>query len=405
MDSRTAPQPMVTAIDAGSRKKSRLSRESTAWVSRPRDLGLRTISTSRPTTVAMIRGSQPIVERATVVFSHRSHPIVVATAIVAALHSSLCAQSADVGSTAPPLEVTDAVNSTAIAPDALTNQARVYFFVRLQEDSSLFLLETLDKLADELAFDTIHFYAVTGDKKEMVEKTLSKDDVKSPVLVTANENSFQAFGIPIFPCVIVIDGSNKIRFRGTPGTFNEIRDAAIDVSLSSVLAPDLPASAKAIGKSFERWQLGEAWKALDKELAKPKLAAADKVKLEHAKSRITALAGKLARAAARFEKTEDWPRCIIALWRLDKEFAGIPGAEVGKTKLDALKQRAVAEPAFLAEFNGGVECAKAERFERDRDWKKAHSSYTSIAKSNSASKAGKYAASKAELLKLRAGVK
>lgn len=338
-------------------------------------------------------------------FAHRSHPIVVVTAIVAALQSSICAQSADIGSTAPPLEITDAVNSPAIAPDALTNQARVYFFVRLQEDSSLFLLETLDKLADELAFDTIHFYAVSGDKKETVERTLAKDDVKSPVLVTANENSFQAFGIPIFPCVVVVDGSNKIRFRGTPGTFNEIRDAAIDVSLSSVLTPDLPASSKAIGKSFDRWQLGEAWKALDKELAKPKLAAADKVKLEHAKSRITALAGKLVRAAERFEKAEDWPRCIIALARLDKEFANVPGAEIGKQKLDALKQRAVTEPAFLAEFNGGIECSKAERSERDRDWKKAHTSYTSIAKSNAESKAGKYAASKAELLKLRAGAK
>jgi Redoxin len=323
------------------------------------------------------------------------------TSTVTLLLSGLAMAQTPVSSVAAPLEIVAAVNHPMMRLDAIANQARVLCFVQLAENDSLFYLEEFDKIADDLALDAVFCFAVTNEPPVEVEKTVAKESVPTPILITAGDAIRKDYGVVRFPCVVVIDGSGKVRYSGVPGIAGEIRDAAREAALTTVLAPELPASAKAIAKQFDKWQLGDAAKALDKELAKPKLADADRKKLEAAKSRTAIIATRLAWVAARAEKSENWPIAVIALSRLEKECSGIPEAASSKASLERLREKAAQDSAFAGEFSAANECAKAERHDRDRDFKKAHSTYTSVAKSSPDTKSGKFAAARADALKSR----
>lgn len=306
-----------------------------------------------------------------------------------------------IGSVAANIEIQDAVNHSPMRLEAIANQARVLCFIRLAENDSLFFLETFDKLNDAFALDPVHFFAITNEPKAEIEKTVAKENVPTPILIASGDAGMKDYNYYKFPTVVVVDGAGKVRYCGMPGEYDEIRDAVSEVVGSSIAAPELPAAAKAIGKLFEKWQLGDAMKALDKELGKPKLSDADRTKLENAKARANAIASRLAMAATRAEKAEDWPRTVIALSRLDKECAGLSAASDAKQRLDALGARSKSDPEFASEFAVASECAKAERLERDRDFKKAQGAYASAAKSHPDTKSGKYAAARAEALKSR----
>ncbi len=306
--------------------------------------------------------------------------------------------------TAAPFEILGAVNGPVLRFDTMANEARVFCFVKLKENESLFYLEKFDQLSDEFAFDPVEFVAISSEPKDEVEKTVKNESVVTPILLAGKDAGVKDYGLYKFPGVIVVDGAGKIRFSGFPGDPGAMRDAIREAMVISNVVPDLPAASKPISKLFERYALGDATKAIEKDLAKPKLAEADKAKLEGAKARAGMLATRLSGAAKRFEKAEDWPRLVIALSRLDKDCVGMPEAEGAKARLDALKSKSDSDKAFAAEFNVATECAKAERFERDKDWKKAYSTYAAAAKTGE-SKSAKYAANKADGLKQRAGVK
>lgn len=324
-----------------------------------------------------------------------------AFAILAFVIARPCDAQLDVGSVAKPIEIVGAVNHPTLRLDAVANRARVYCFVRLKEDDSLFYLESFDKLADEFALEPAHFFAITNESKDDVEKTVAKENVPTAILLASGDGGQRDYNYFKFPTVVVVDAASKVRFYGMPGDYNELRDAVADAVLSTIAAPELPGSSKAIGKLFEKHQIGEAAKALDKELAKPKLSDADKAKLENARMRADAIAARLRGASLRAEKAEDWPTLVATLTRLDKECAGLAAAADAKSRLDLLENKAKQDPAFAREYAAAVEYAKAERLERDRDWKKAHSAYASIAKLHADTKAGKYASTKADALKSR----
>lgn len=315
--------------------------------------------------------------------------------------SEPCAAQLAVGTPAKPLEFVAAVNHPAIAHGAFSNLARVYCFVRLKEDDSLFYLETFDKLIEEFALEPVLFFAITNEAKEEVESTVAKEEVPTPILIAAGDGGQKDYEFFKFPTVVVIDGANKIRFYGMPGEYDAIRDAITDSAPSSLAVPDLPPAAKAIGKHFEKHQYGEAGKALAKELAKPKLADADRAKLTDAKARAEAIALKLRASSARAEKAEDWVRLVVTLRRLEKDCQGLDAAADAKARLEALAGRAKGDPAFARELAGAEECAKVDRLERDRDWKKAQAAYASISKLHADTKAGKFAAARADALKTR----
>lgn len=306
-----------------------------------------------------------------------------------------------VGSVAANLEFQHAVNHSPLRFEAIANQARVLCFIRLAENDSLFFLETFDKLSDDFGLDPVHFLAITNEPKAEIEKTVAKENVPTPIFIAGGDAGLKDYNYYKFPTVVVVDGAGKVRFCGMPGEYDELRDAVSEVLASSIAAPDLPAAAKSIGKLFEKWQFGDAMKALDKELAKPKLADADRAKLENAKARANAIAGRLESASRRAEKAEDWPRLVIALSRLNKECAGLSAAGDATLRLDALEARSKSDPQFAPEFAAASECAKAERLERERDWKKALGAYASAAKSHPDTKSGKFAAARADALKSR----
>jgi hypothetical protein len=310
-----------------------------------------------------------------------------------------------VGKAPPALEIVDGVPAGKIPLDAIAGLVQVRVLARLADRESLLFLETIDALDAEFLSEPVVMYAVTNEPRAEIEKIRVDENVPTPILIGSGDGGMRDHAVGDFPIAMVIDGSGNVRFHGTPGSGNEIREALLEVLGTADPRVTLPASAKAIARNAERGLFGDAMKGLEKELQKPSLRDADRAAFENVKARIALQHARLVASLATLEETEDWPLLITVLTRLEKECAGLEGSEAAAARLAALREKAEDDAELSRELAAAVDFAKAERLERDRDYKKAHAAYAAVARSAGATKAGTQAASRAALFKGRAGVK
>jgi hypothetical protein len=104
-------------------------------------------------------------------------------------------------------------------------------------------------------------------------------------------------------------------------------------------------------------------------------------------------------AADAAAEAEDWPRAVTILERLAVEQEGIPGAEGAAAAIDALAAR----DGLTDEIESARMFAKAERLEREANWKRALGAYEALAKRYPETKAGKLAVERAEYAASKSG--
>lgn len=321
---------------------------------------------------------------------------VLALLAIARLAPTTVAQVAP-GSAAPALEIGDWVNHPKIDAASLRGQVVALAFVRIAEDKSLFFLDQWAALQQKFSLEPVAFVAVSGESAELVKENVETESIDLPIALSPAEKAARAYSIQVFPSTCVIDPRGQVVFFGAPGAVSDIEDAVAEALRTARPFPDLGKKFAATQKLLDKWEFAKASAALERDQAK-KLEPAEQQRLGDAAALIEALTARLGRAATTAIEQEDWLTAVLALNRLATEHAGIKGAEDASDRLAALKGK----PELAAEIDAALEYSKADRFERDRDWKGAYKAYEALGKKAASTKVGAKAQSRALVLKVRA---
>lgn len=302
------------------------------------------------------------------------------------------------GEKAPPVEGDRWLHHRPLSWDAMRSRTVVLVFVRLAEEDSILFLEQIRELRFRFGLDPVLFLAVTPERPEQVAETLEVEEIDIPILFDFDDSLAKAYDVQALPSTVVIAPGGIVAFHGQPGTRQEIEDAVLEVVERGREFPQLPRSMRAIAASLEKWKieraLEQARKMRDRGRLKPEQARA----LDDLEASAQSLADRLLWTARQAIERERWEIAVTALLRLIEEHPGTPQAETAKKRLDELSARS----DLVDEIRAARQFAKAERYERERNWKLAHRTYESIAKTDPETAAGKEAAIRAELLAARA---
>lgn len=319
-------------------------------------------------------------------------------ALFAVFGTSFAGDPVPVGSAVPKIQVTEWFNHPKVEQRSLNGRVVLYLFLRLDNEDCLFFLEKWTELRHRFAMRPVTFLAITNESPKFIQEQIETEDLTSPILVDPADQAGKDFGVQLFPAVFVQGANGTIEYYGQPGSADDIADAIVEVLPAAREFPELSKRQRAISGLLDKWKLGPAYAAIDKELAKPKLDETDKTLLVDTKSLIVAMTGQLREAADRAIAQEDWLNAVVALTRLIEENDGVPGAEGAAEKLNELKAREDLKDEIIA----AADFAKGDRYERDHNWKSAHREYASLAKSSPDTQAGSRAKDLAILLEPRA---
>ncbi len=302
------------------------------------------------------------------------------------------------GADVPRIEPTEWINHPKVAQESLKGRVVAYLFLRIEDEDCLFFLEGWAELRRRFVMRPVTFFAITNEAPNFVKEQLETEDITSPILIDASDQSAKDFGVQLFPTVFLQGANGTIEYYGQPGSTDQIADAIIEALRGAHEFPTLSKRQRAISGHVDKWKLGLAYAAIEKELAKPKIEEADKKLLVDTKTLILWVTDRLRAAAEGAIEEEEWLDAVVALSRLVDEHEGVPGAETAAGKLSELKAR----EELKDEVAAALEFAKGDRFERDRNWKNAHREYASLAKSHPDTLAGARARDLAILLESRA---
>lgn len=321
-----------------------------------------------------------------------------ASALVALLSTTAAAQL-EVGADAPTaFAPTEWIHQAPVAIDSLQGRVVAYAFIRLEDDDCLFWLEHWDGLRRRFALDPVTFLAVTNESPSYVRETCETERIDTPFVIDAGDEIPKLFEVQLFPSVFVVSPMGTIAFYGQPGNSQAIGDSIVEALHGASTFPELGKKQKSVSRLLDKWELQKASDAIDNALERAKDDDPDRRRLADIKVIMSELTARLARAAELAIADEDWPRAVTALTRLADEHEGLPGAEAAAARLDELK----GDEALAREIAAAIDFAKANRYQRDRNWRAAFKGYESLAKVHPETKAGMAAAAQAVFLEGRA---
>lgn len=315
--------------------------------------------------------------------------------------ASLLAGRADAqlaeGAAAPKFELTDWINHPAVGMDGLQGRVVALAFVRLKTDASFDFLGPWNDLARSFALEPITFLAITNEAPDYVRNELAREKLTTPFVINPSDDAALRFEVQIFPSVVILGPRGTVVYHDKPGSTEAMADVIRESLISAQPFPTLPKSQSAIARGLEKWDLGKAYEQIAKTLENPRLKAEEKAPLEATRSLLERWTADMAAAAESWITAQDWLNAGVALHRLATEHAGIPGAQDAAARLEQLRAR----EDLRAEIDAAIDFAKANKFERLRDWKRAQKDFAALAKKSPDSQAGVRAAGLAEVLKSR----
>lgn len=302
------------------------------------------------------------------------------------------------GAEAPAIEVTDWFNHEKMSFEGLRGRVVGYTFVRLDDRDSLFFLELWEELCNDLALQPVTLLAITNESPAAVKEAIEIEEIGVPVLINPTDEAAKAFDVQIFPSVFIQDARGTLSFSSAPGTRQEMWDSIVEAVRFARPFPEPPKQARGLAAALKKWQLDRAAKEIEKELGKPRISAKDQQVLNDTRALILSLGSRLKKCADYGVQTEKWRLAVTSLSRLIEEHQGLQGSEGAEERLSALKAR----DDLGDEIAAAILAARAERFEREENWKSAVRTYESLAKQYPETQCGKYAAGQAIYLEPRA---
>ncbi len=313
--------------------------------------------------------------------------VVLASTVLSFVSRTASAEEPKHGEPAPAVSGDDWVQHQKLDPKVLKGRVVALAFVRIADTKCLDFLEEWDKLRQEFVFQPVTFLAVTSEKPDFVRKHVDIDKVPSPVLVDSADAMGKAWEVKSFPAVAVIDSKGNVAYLGKPPQLPLVRDALFSATdIAQWFAP-LPKKWSTIEKTAQKFEFGHAMDAIDKALPGA-TDEADKTALESTKALFQQIADSLVEAVKIADKKSDWLTEVVALRRLIDDFAGNAVAATAKDDLAKLQARTDVKD----EVSAAIEYSKAERYERERNWKSAARAYEALAKAKPNTAAGKKAA-------------
>lgn len=222
---------------------------------------------------------------------------------------------------------------------------------------------------------------VSGEAVDEVEAYVQKNKVEHPIGV----GSAEGYDVRAIPHAFLIDVDGKVRWRGHPSTLD-------NVMLDKLLTAAKPAGVvKGLEAAFalrKQGNHGGAYQKTKELLQAGGLSDAAKAQANDWLRGIEQFVADNMKAARDPAVAKD----VYALWqKLDpvaNGYAGVPGAETAKARLDAL----LADSRNKREIEAGRKYDEGKACEAAMNFDAAHAIYKAIASSHSATKAGKAAA-------------
>ncbi len=317
--------------------------------------------------------------------------------LVASL-SPLAAAQLEVGAEAPTFTPTEWIHAAPVDLGSLRGQVVAIAFVRLEKDDNLFWLEEWDTLRRRFALDPVTFLAVTNESPAYVRETCETERIETPFVIDPGDEAAKAFDVQLHPSVMIVTPAGTIGFHGQPGSPQEIGDAIVERLDGATPYPELGRKSNGVARLLDKGELKKAVDLIPKLLPRLKEDDPDRRRLADVEVLIAERTARLKRVADDAIEAEDWPRAVTALTRLADEHAGLDGAEGAKERIEELR----ADEEFAREIAAAIDFARANRYERERNWRAAFKAYDTLAKVHADTKAGARAKELATFLEGRA---
>ncbi|MCH8319226.1 MAG: TlpA family protein disulfide reductase, partial [Bacteroidetes bacterium] len=109
------------------------------------------------------------------------------------------AQHPEIDKKAPKIEITEWVTNELNGENPFQGKTIILEFWTTWCAPCLAALPHLNKLSDEFAGEKVVFLSITYEKREKVEKLLTRKTFKSTVVIDTTKNTLQAFGVKSIP--------------------------------------------------------------------------------------------------------------------------------------------------------------------------------------------------------------
>jgi hypothetical protein len=229
---------------------------------------------------------------------------------------------------------------------------------------------------------------VTNEDQKLVEKFISDNKIAYPIVIEKSGKSKDALKVTGIPHSFLVDSKGNIVWEGHPAS---LPNAEIEKALQGAHVPGmkLPAGLKSVEKTLEKGDYGKAYETV-KGLMAGKLDDESTKAGQELLNQLEGDAKDLLAAATKHVEAKEYFEANGQLERLQKQYAGVPGAEGADAKLKELQADAEAKKSIKA----SELLAKAQELDQAKDFDKAYASYHSIAKGYSGTKPAEAAAAR-----------
>lgn len=223
---------------------------------------------------------------------------------------------------------------------------------------------------------------MTDEPANLVEPFIAANKVAYPIVIEKGNKSFTALGFSGFPSACLVDPQGNIVWSGHPASLPE---AQIEKALQGARPPGykLPAGIKSAEKLLEKGEFGKAHEAI-KTLMAGKLDDESMKAGQELLDRFEGDAKSLAEAAKVNAEAKEYFEATGKLERLQKQYAGVPGAEGADAKLKEL----LADPEVKKSIKGSEQLLKAKELDQAKDFDKAYVMYRAITRSAAGTRPG-----------------
>lgn len=255
-------------------------------------------------------------------------------------------------------------------------------FVSVRQATAREELGKLTKLFTELAEQGLVVVTVTSEPAEDVAKWVKRTEIKRPVAVGFNKD-YDVNGVPD---AFLIDKDGKLLWHGHPSGLERPRlDLALRDARPAIVLPGLE-DAQAMRRSKD---FGATWRKAKELLDGGGLSDGAKAQAKDWMQQYEQFVQTSLAAADKAVAANDPYGQWVALQPVADWYQGVPGADAGKKRFDAL----MADPKNKREIEAGKKFAAAKEKEAACDFDGAYAIFREVSTTFGTTKVGKEAAS------------